>query len=176
MAVNLKEITGFIMPLVQSGKEEEAQNLLGLAVKTPSAAKGSSGKGGLLDVVSGSLGSGLIGNVGNLLGGGSTSPVSGLAAVLPSLLKLIQPEHLVAATNYMTGLVKKDKKSPAKKPAAKKTTTAGKANVNKTTTAKKPVTAKKAAPVKKLTAPKSTTVKKSAPTKKTTGTTSRSGK
>jgi len=171
MAFNLKEIANFIMPLVQSGKEEEAQNLLAQAGKNQTATKAKSGKGGLLDVMSGSLGGndgGLLGSLGSLLGSGDAGPLSGLASVLPSLLKLIRPEHAAMASRYLAGLVTKTNKAPAKKTTgtAKKTPAAKKvAAAKKTTaTAKKTSAAKKAVPAKKTTA----TTKKLATAKKTT--------
>ena len=167
MALNLKELMNFVMPLVQNGKEEEAQNLLVQAGKRQPAAKAKSGEGGLLDTVSGLLGKndgGLIGSLGNLLGNGDAGPLSGLASVFPSLLKLIQPEHIGVATRYLTELLNKGSKAPARKPAAKRTTAAAK----KTTSARTAATAKKAtATAKKTTAAAKRTT---AAAKKTTAT------
>jgi len=134
MALNVKEISRFVLPLVQNGKEEEASNLLARAAK---------GGGGLLDTVGGLLG--------GLLGSGDAGPLSGLASVIPALLKLIKPEHAATVAGYLTELVEKQKKAPAKKPAAKKPA-AKKTVVKKTTAAKKPA-AKKTTATRRVSKP-----------------------
>ena len=82
MALNLKELTNFILPLVQSGKEEEAKQLLAQAGNKPPASRSASAKSdkdGLLDTVGSLLSGGSnaggnllgLGAMGNLLGGSS---------------------------------------------------------------------------------------------------------
>jgi len=186
MALNLKELSNFVLPLVQDGKVEDAKNLLTQAGKKQPASRVKSG-GGLLDAVGGLLGGGkgggsLLDSVGGLLGGGKGGNLldslsgmlgkndggligslggllgSGDAGPLSGLVAIL-PALLKLIKPEHTGTVASylsDLVNKEKKTPAKKPA------------AKKPAATRKTAPVKKATPPKKPAAKKTTTTRKTT--------
>ncbi|MCL1963686.1 MAG: hypothetical protein FWF69_01315, partial [Firmicutes bacterium] len=103
MNLNLQDILGYILPLVQDQKKDDAKKML---TKTLEPEKRS-----LLSSVVGALGM-------------KQNPLelANLSSVLPSLLAMIKPEHIAAAQKFFTDLIQgKTPKTDA--PAAKKTAT-----------------------------------------------------
>lgn len=173
MEIDLKQVLDTVLPMVQDGRQQEAQRLIERNVSDQSP-------GGLLGAIGSLLGGGP-GAVGGPAGGLN---LGGLAKAAPVLLSMIKPEHIESITAYIGDLVagkiggistkKKKSASTAKKPAAKKSTAAGKkttstaagkstgATAKKTTAAgkKTAATAKKPAAKKSTAATKKTTAKK----------------